>query len=106
MPTDVNSVSLAASLFAEFFRILIYLVLIILGLRIIWRVEKRLDWVFKLLTLSFVVVLLRQLVRLLVSLEVLKPVPWLSWFDILPALLSLVAFMVMNNLINRMEKEK
>ena len=54
MPTDVNSVSLAASLFAEFFRILIYLVLIILGLRIIWRVEKRLDWVFKLLTLSFV----------------------------------------------------
>lgn len=78
----------------------------ILSLRIVWRVEKRLDTFFKILTVVFALVVFRLVLRLLEEIDVLVPQPFFQILDALPIVISVFALIVMDRLIRKMDGER
>src|SRR3989344_241653 len=101
-----SSVSLFPQLIVDFLRLLLALIWVILGLRIVWRVEKKLDVFFKFLTWAGILIFIRQFFRVLQSLEVLQQGGWFSLMDIIPTILVIWGLVVMNDLITKLDKEK
>ena len=81
-------------------------VALILALRIVWRVEARLDKFFKILTVISGLLVLRQILRILAHVDVFVPPAYFSLLDMLPIVVFVFALWVMNNLIEDIDGER
>ncbi|OGY90733.1 MAG: hypothetical protein A3B31_03670 [Candidatus Komeilibacteria bacterium RIFCSPLOWO2_01_FULL_53_11] len=82
------------------------LMLILMSLRIVWRVEKQLDTFFKLLTLAFFLLFIIQLMRVLVAAEIIEDSLAIDLFRLAPFIVFISALLKMNALIRKLDKEK
>src|SRR3990167_7808620 len=101
-----SSVSLFPQLIVDFLRLLLALIWVILGMRIVWRVEKKLDVFFKFMTWAGILIFARQFFRVLQSLEILQQGAWLSLLDLIPTVLIIWALVVMDSVITKLDREK
>ncbi len=92
-------------LFFDFLRLILSLIALVLGFRIILRVEKKLDLVFKFLVLGFFIIFVRHLLRIFINLEIIESNNWFNLLELLPSLCIIIAFAIMNNLINKLERK-
>ena len=106
LEVDIYNNTLFAALVYDFLWLILSILVLIFCLRIVWRVEKRLDLVFKLFALAFTLVFLRQLLKVLISLEIINWYFWINWLDLLPTVIILLGMVVMDMLITRMNNEK
>lgn len=90
----------------DFIGLIAGLIALVLSLRIVWRVEKRLDTFFKIITLLTVLIVIRQVLRVLTHIEVLVPAAYFNVFDTIPILTLVIALFVMNRLIEEVDEEK
>ncbi len=97
---------LSFSLTQNYFRLFLSLVIIIMLLRIVWRVEKRLDRFFKLILIGWILVLARHFLYIFEDLEIIGPWKWAKLLEFIPSLLFIWALYVMNSIITRMNREK
>ncbi len=102
----INLTPLAANLTVDFINFFIAMVAIIFSLRIVWRVEKKLDIFFKLLTASFSIMLIRDGIRILQDLDIISGKNTFPILDIVPMFLITLALIVMNSLISKLDGEK
>jgi hypothetical protein len=101
----VSASSLTTLLFFDFLHLVLLFIIVILGLRIILRVEKKLDLFFKFLVLGFFVALLYQFLGIFVKLEILAFIDWFNLLDLLPEFLVIIALVIMNTLISQLENK-
>ena len=97
---------LTARLWIDLPRLIFSLVLVILSLRIVWRVEKKLDTFFKLITIAFLFIALRYFLWILEDIGIVTLNSFLLVLELIPSLLMIVALIVMNNLINTLDRGK
>lgn len=96
----------AFSLTVDFIKFFIAIIAIIFSLRIVWRVEKKLDIFFKLMTAAFFIFLVRDGIRILQDLDIISGKNIFPILDIMPILLITLALVVMNSLISKLDGEK
>ena len=101
-----SSVSLFPQLIVDFLRLLLALIWVILGMRIVWRVEKKLDVFFKFMTWAGILIFVRQFFRVLQSLGILQQGAWLTLLDLIPTILIIWALVVMDSVITKLDREK
>src|SRR3989338_4950794 len=107
MPESIIYVNtLITTLIFDLIRLILAIIIVILGLRIVWRVEKKLDLFFKLITFAFILIVGRQLIRLFINLEIFSFAGWMNWLDIIPSFIILIAFLVMDWVITKLDREK
>lgn len=106
MSDFINLTPLATSLTIDFIKFFIAMVAIIFSLRIVWRVEKKLDIFFKLVTAAFFVILVRDGIRILQDLDIASGKNAFPILDIVPILLITLALIVFNSLISKLDGEK
>jgi len=107
MPESIIYVNtLITTLIFDLIRLILAIIIVILGLRIVWRVEKKLDLFFKLITFAFILIVGRQLIRLFINLEIFSFAGWMNWLDIIPSFIILIAFLVMDGVITKLDREK
>ena len=78
----------------------------ILLARIIWRVEKRLDTYFKLLMVAAIFLFIRQCAAIFVHLGILEYQGWIVIFELAPYFAMVVALMVMNSIVTKLDRER
>lgn len=78
----------------------------ILSIRIVWRVEKRLNLFFKLFTAAVGLFALSQLATIFVDIELLPKADYGSVLDLVSILVIIFALMVMNSLVTSLDGEK
>jgi len=97
---------LNSALTIDFIRLALALIWLILALRIVWRVEKKLDLFFKLVALAAFLITLRQTLRIFEDLQEINLAGWACPLDLTPTLVIIFALIVMNKLITKLDKEK
>lgn len=107
---ELNVISLANSVASQLvidcLRLILALMWTILCIRIVWRVEKKLDIFFKLLSLAGILIVVRQLVRVLERLAIIESNFFGVILELLPTTMVVIALLVMNNLITKLDREK
>ena len=102
----INLTPQAFSLTVDFIKFFLAIIAIIFSLRIVWRVEKKLDIFFKLVTASFIIKLVRDGIRILQDLDIISGKNAFPILDIMPIFLIILALIVMNNLVSKLDGEK
>ncbi|OGY46707.1 MAG: hypothetical protein A3A24_03935 [Candidatus Buchananbacteria bacterium RIFCSPLOWO2_01_FULL_46_12] len=103
---DPNSSSLFSMLTVDFIRLILSLIWIVLALRIVWRVEKKLDTFFKFLAFAGILIFIRQFFRIIQDLEIIRQGPWFTLMDLIPTVLVIWGLVVVSSLITKLDKEK
>jgi len=101
MPSD--SVIL---LLIDFIQLILALITLILSFRIVLRVEKKLDTFFKLLTLAALFVVVREFLYILDYTHIISAEWLLRPLEVLPLAVIVVAYVVMNGIVMKLDKER
>jgi|SRR3989344_5092845 len=99
-------VSVNTLLIWDFAGLIAAFITLILALRIVWRVEKRLNKFFKILTVISGLLVLRQILRILTHIDTIVSPVYFSLLDMLPIVVYVFALWVMNSLIEDIDGEK
>ncbi|MEK7583972.1 MAG: hypothetical protein AAB490_01900 [Patescibacteria group bacterium] len=106
MPDFSTLTSEGSLLVMHLISLIMTLMLILMSLRIVWRVEKQLDTFFKLLTLAFFLLFLIQMLRLLVAASIIENSLAIDLLRLAPFMVFILALLKMNALIKKLDKEK
>src|SRR3989344_7110573 len=102
---DSPAWNFSTGLWVDFLRLFIVVCWLILALRVIWRVEKKLDAFFKLLTLAGCVIAIREIIKIFNHLGVIEVGLWVVLLDLLQTIFVFAAMVVMNKIITRLDGE-
>ena len=104
--STISIADLNSSLTIDLIRLVLTLIWLILVLRIIWRVEKKLDLFFKIVALAVILIAFRQTLRVFEDLQEISLKRLNFFLDIAPSVVMIIAYIVMDRLITKLDKEK
>ena len=93
-------------IYLDFVGLVFTLVALVLALRIVWRVEKKLDTFFKIFSIAIALMMLTEIIDIVLHVNLGSPNFYTSLIETIPVIVLTIGLVVMNKLVREMDGEK
>lgn len=93
-------------LLTDFIQLALACLTVILSIRVILRVEKKLDLFFKLLLIAAVFVVVREILEIFDHMNVIEAAWFTRPLEVVPLTVIVIAYLVMNSIVLKLDRER